>query len=259
MPVVEAAQVRARRRAARSSRQSSCGCRPGGAAGVARYLADHIAGAVLVELPGEDNLSIVGDTDAVIGEVQEFLTGTRTVPELDRVLAMVLFTDVVASTDRVAEIGDHEWRKLLDRHDELVTHSSNGSAVASSRPRVTVYSLLSTVLPIAIRGAEAIAHRAHALGLQVRSGVHTGEVELRGDDVSGIAVHVAQRVCSTADGGQILVSRTVVDLTAGSELRLEARGHYQLKGLPGHLAAFRHQELTPKSLGHIRALETPLG
>ena len=199
----------------------------------ARYLADHITDAKLVALPGRDTWSIVGDTAALIGEVQEFLTGTRPTPELNRVLATVLFTDIVASTDRVAEIGDREWGKLLDRHDELVAQQLErfrGRLVKSTGDGV-----LATFdgPAIAIRCAEAIARRAHAIGLQVRAGIHTGEVELRNDDLAGIAVHIAQRICSSAEGNQIVVSRTVIDLTAGSDIHFDAKGEHQLKGVPG--------------------------
>jgi class 3 adenylate cyclase len=196
-------------------------------------LADHISDTKLVELPGADNWSVVGDTAALLGEVQEFLTGTRSAPELSRVLATVLFTDIVASTDRVAEVGDREWRRLLDRHDELVDQQLE--RFRGRLIKTTGDGVLATFdgPAIAIRCAEAIAQRANAIGLQVRAGIHTGEVEQRGDDIAGIAVHVAQRICATAEGDQIVVSRTVVDLTAGSDIRYDDKGQHQLKGVPG--------------------------
>jgi class 3 adenylate cyclase/pimeloyl-ACP methyl ester carboxylesterase len=202
-------------------------------AGHARYLADHIAGAKLVELPGDDNLPYTGDIDPVIGEIQEFLTGTRDHPEFDRLLATVLFTDIVRSTDRVAADGDHRWRDVLDRHDELA-----GRLIEQFRGRLVKSTGDGVVATFdaparAIRCAQAITGGTAALGLEVRSGIHTGEIELRGNDLLGLSVHVAQRVCSLAAANEVLASRTVVDLVAGSGIEFADRGEHELKGVPG--------------------------
>ena len=174
----------------------------------------------------------VGDTDAVLGEVEEFLTGARHRPELDRVLATVLFTDIVQSTDRAAEIGDRRWRDLLDRHDEIAREQIDqlrGRFVKSTGDGV-----VATFDGPArgIRCAQGIVERTKALGLDVRAGLHTGEVEIRGDDLHGLAVHVAQRVSSIAGAGEVLVSRTVVDLVAGSDIEFADHGEHELKGVP---------------------------
>jgi class 3 adenylate cyclase len=204
----------------------------------ARYLAEHIPGATLAELPGVDNLSFVGDIDAVVGEIQEFLTGARHLPEFDRVLATVLFTDIVRSTPKLAEVGDHRWRELLDRHDELATSEIDrfrGRFVTSTGDGI----LATFDGPArAIRCARAITNGAVKLGLDVRSGLHTGEIEMRGTDVSGLAVHLAQRVCGLAGGGEVLVSRTVTDLVVGSGIAFEEHGTHELKGVPGHWQLF---------------------
>ena len=197
------------------------------------YLAQHIAGAKLVVLPGRDNLTYIGDTDAVLGEIEEFLTGVRHQPEFDRVLATVLFTDIVGSTDRAAEVGDRRWRDLLDRHDAIAREEIErlrGQFVKS-----TGDGIVATFDGPArgIRCAQAITRRTADLGLDVRSGLHTGEIEQRGDDVHGLAVHVAQRVSALAGAGEVLVSRTVVDLVAGSDIQFEDHGEHELKGVPG--------------------------
>jgi class 3 adenylate cyclase len=204
----------------------------------ARYLAERIPGAKLAELPGVDNLSFVGDIDAVVGEIQEFLTGARAQPEFDRVLATVLFTDIVRSTPKLAEIGDHRWRELLDRHDDVAT-----GEIARWRGRFVTSTgdgILATFdgPARAIRCAQAITNGAAGLGLHVRSGLHTGEIEMRGTDLSGLAVHLAQRVCALAGGGEVLVSRTVADLVVGSGIGFQEHGTHELKGVPGHWQLF---------------------
>jgi class 3 adenylate cyclase len=199
----------------------------------ARYLADHIPGARLVELPGEDNLMYVGDSDAVVDEVEEFLTGARHVPETDRVLATVLFTDIVGSTNRAAELGDRRWRDLLDAHDRAVRRQLErfrGKEVSTAGD-----GFLATFdgPGRAIGCACAIRDAVRALGLAVRVGLHTGEIELREDDVAGLAVHIAARVCVVAGAGEVLVSSTIKDLVAGSGIEFDDRGEHQLKGVPG--------------------------
>jgi len=199
----------------------------------AAYLNEHIPDAKLVVLPGHDNSSFVGDTDALLGEVEEFLTGVRNTPDLERVLATVLFTDIVGSTDLAAAVGDRRWRELLDRHDAIAREEIDrlrGRFVKSTGDGV-----VATFDGPArgIRCAQAITRRMHDLGLDVRTGLHTGEVEQRADDLHGLAVHVAQRVCGLAGAGEVLVSRTVVDLVAGSDIRFEDAGEHDLKGVPG--------------------------
>ena len=197
-----------------------------------RYLAEHIPGAKYVELPGADHLPYTGDGERVVDEVEEFLTGSRTSQaEPDRVLATVLFTDIVDSTRRAAELGDRQWRALLDRHDHMVREQ-----LARFRGR-EVKNLGDGFLTTfdgparAIRCAAAIAESVKPLGIDLRSGLHTGEIELKRDDIGGIAVHIAARVANLAQPGERLVSSTVRDLVAGSGLRFEDRGSHALRGL----------------------------
>lgn len=198
-----------------------------------QHLAAHIAGARLVELAGADHLFFVGDTDAVLDEIAELVTGARGAPETDRVLATVLFTDIVDSTTHAARAGDRAWRDVLDRHDALV-HGQ----IARFRGRA-IKSTGDGFLAIfdgparAVRCAGAIAAGAEGLGLAVRAGLHTGECELRGGDVAGIAVHIGARVAGLAAPGEVLVSSTVRDLVAGSGLAFEDRGIHALRGVPG--------------------------
>jgi len=201
--------------------------------GYSRYAAAEIPGARLVELPGADHEPWVGDADVVLTEIREFVTGRREPSEPDRVLATVVFTDLVGSTALASRLGDRRWRELLDEHDRVV-----GQEVDEFRGRL-VKSTGDGVLATfdgparAVRCARSIRDALRALGLESRAGVHTGEVELRGDDVGGIAVHLGARVAALADAGDVLVSRTVVDLVAGSGLEFADRGAHQLKGVPG--------------------------
>jgi class 3 adenylate cyclase len=203
-----------------------------------RYLADHIAGARYVELPGADVLPFVGDANAILDAVEEFLTGKLASPELDRVLATLLFTDLVDSTAREATIGDQRWRELLATHDGIVR-----DVVEQFRGR-TVKFTGDGVLAIfdgparGIRCATAIRDRIQALDLDMRAGLHTGEIDLLDNDVSGIAVNIAQRVASIAGRGEVLVSRTVADLLAGSNIPFGDQGEHQLKGVPGSWRLF---------------------
>ena len=202
------------------------------------YLAENIPRAKLVELPGEDNLMFVGDTDALVAEIEEFLTGVRHVPETDRVLATVLFTDIVSSTDHAAELGDRKWRELLDAHDRTVRRQLvrfRGHEVNTSGD-----GFLATFdgPGRAIECACAIRDAVRALDLEVRAGLHTGEIEIRGDDVAGMAVHIGARVSALAEPGEVLVSGAIPPLVAGSGLDFEYRGEHQLKGVPGYWKAF---------------------
>jgi class 3 adenylate cyclase len=197
------------------------------------YLAEHIPGAKLVEVPGDDNLIFVGDSDADLDEIEEFLTGTRHVPETNRVLATVLFTDIVGSTKRAAAIGDQDWRKLLDAHDGVVRRQLERFGGTEVNTLGDGFVATFDGPGRAIQCACAIRDAVLALGIEVRTGLHTGEIELRGPDVAGIAVHLAQRVSALANPSEVLVSRTVTDLVAGSGIEFEDRGAHELKGVPG--------------------------
>jgi class 3 adenylate cyclase len=198
-----------------------------------RALAAMIAGARYVELPGSDHLAFSQDPDRVLDEIEEFVTGARTGADPDRMLATLLFTDIVDSTTRAAELGDRRWRDLLDRHHAAMRSelgrfggreiSTTGDGFFASFDR-----------PIsAVRCAAAAIAAMPALGLAIRAGVHTGEVEVRGADLGGLAVHIAARVAGAAGDGEVLVSSTVKDLLAGSEVAFEDRGERELKGVPG--------------------------
>ena len=198
-----------------------------------RYMAERIPGARCVELPGQDHVWFAGDTDALLDEVEEFLTGTRPARPPERVLSTVLFTDIVGSTERAAEIGDRRWRELLDRHDELARRrieQHEGRTVKSTGDGV-----LATFNGPArgIGCAKTIAEEVRGLGIEVRAGLHTGECELRDTDIGGLAVHIGARVAARANPGEVLVSRTVKDLVVDSGIEFEGRGTAALKGVPG--------------------------
>ncbi|MEY2397399.1 MAG: hypothetical protein QOJ00_573 [Actinomycetota bacterium] len=198
-----------------------------------RYLADHIPGARLVELEGDDVVAVLGDQDEVVAEIQEFVTGVRPFPAPDRVLATVMLTDIVESTRHLAKVGDRDWRQLLDTHEALVRGQIEG--FGGKMIRTTGDGVIATFNgpARAIRCAASIRRALEALGVSIRVGVHTGEVELRGDDVAGIAVHIAARIMSEADPDEILVSGLVRDLTAGSGIEFVPRGVRSLRGLDG--------------------------
>ncbi len=199
-----------------------------------RYLAEHIPGARYVELPGEETLVFGSDADGELDEIEEFLTGVRPVRDPERILATVMFSDIVDSTSRAAELGDRRWRDLLDLIDRSI-----GQELSRFRGR-TVKSMGDGFLATfdgparAIRCATSIGAVAQAqFGLQIRSGLHTGEIEVMGSDVGGIAVHIGARVGATAAPGEVLVSGTVKDLVVGSGIRFEDRGERELRGVPG--------------------------
>ncbi len=199
-----------------------------------RYLADHIAGARLIVLPGSDNLFFTEAADEFIDNVEEFITGAPPVRDPDRALATVLFTDIVSSTERAAAEGDREWTRLLDQYDALASRELERHRGRKVNP--TGDGMLATFdgPARAVRCAQAIIESARTtLGFEVRAGLHTGEVELRGDDIGGIAVHIGQRISALAGAGEVLVSRTVTDLVAGSGLEFDERGEHKLKGVPG--------------------------
>ena len=205
-----------------------------------RYLAEHIPEASYVEIPGIDHMVVDNETqDIIADEIEEFLTGVRPAPEPDRVLATVLFTDIVGSTDHTSAIGDRKWVDLLEAHNELAKREIGrfrGRAVKSTGDGV----LATFDGPgRAIRCAQSITGSVERLGLHVRAGLHTGECELMGADIGGIAVHIAARVASLAGADEVFVSSTVKDLVAGSGIQFEARGSHALKGVPGEWALFR--------------------
>jgi class 3 adenylate cyclase len=197
-----------------------------------RYLADQIPGASYVELPGGDHLPWAGDPEAVLGELEEFLTGGRSLREPDRVLATVMFTDVVGSTERAGQLGDARWRELLGAHQAAVR--AELSRFRGREVKMLGDGCLATFdgPARAIRCGQAIVEKAAGLGLEVRIGLHCGEVELMGDDVGGIAVHIASRIGALAHGAEVLVSSTVKDLVAGSGITFADRGVQQLRGIP---------------------------
>jgi pimeloyl-ACP methyl ester carboxylesterase/class 3 adenylate cyclase len=203
----------------------------------ARYLAAHIAGARFVETGGTDHFPWVGD-DAMVDEVEEFLTGARHAVETDRVLATILFSDIVASTEHAARIGDRRWREVLEGYLSLVRRQLvqfRGREVDTTGDGV----LASFDGPArAIRCASAIRAGVRSLGIEVRAGLHTGECAIIGDKVGGIAVHIGARVAAAARPGEVLVSATVKDLVAGSGIDFEPRGVHTLKGVPGEWSLY---------------------
>jgi pimeloyl-ACP methyl ester carboxylesterase len=203
-----------------------------------RALAEAIDGARFVEVAGEDHLFHVGDTEAMLGEIEEFLTGARPVPETDRVLATVLFTDIVGSTERAAALGDRAWRALLESHHQIARRE-----LERHRGREIEFvgdGLLATFDGPArgVRCAHAIRDAVHAIGLEIRAGLHTGEIELAGDAIRGIAVHIGARIAAQAGPGKVMVSSTVKDLVAGSGIRFVDRGSRALKGVPDEWRLF---------------------
>jgi class 3 adenylate cyclase len=198
-----------------------------------RYIAEHIPDARYHEVPGVDQLWFVEDTTPVLDAIEEFLTGRVTAPTTDRVLATVLFTDIVRSTEVAAEQGDERWRDTLAAHEALVRRQLdrfNGKLI-----KTTGDGVLATFDGPArgIRCALAIRDAVRSLGLEVRAGLHTGEIELVGSDVAGIGVNIAARVMSLAGTSEVLASSTVQDLVVGSGIVFEDRGSHELKGIPG--------------------------
>lgn len=200
--------------------------------GHGRYLAEHIPQAKYIEAPGSAHLWVGEDLDIFPGEIEEFVTGGRAAAPPDRVLATVMFTDMVDSTSKASQIGDRAWRDLLNRHDAAVErqltryggrafkHTGDGVAATFDGPAR------------AIMCACAIRDALRAMGIEIRAGLHTGEIELRGGDVSGVAVHIAARVAQVADAGEVIVSSTVKDLVIGSGLTFQDHGVRELKGVP---------------------------
>jgi class 3 adenylate cyclase len=198
----------------------------------AKYVSEHVDNAKRIELPGIDHLFFAGDAGAMLDAVEEFLTGNLAQRHGERVLATMLFTDVVASTERASRMGDHRWKELLITHDTLVR-----AEVERFRGRV-VKSTGDGILATfdgpgrAIRCACAIRDSVASLDIDVRAGLHTGEIEDMNEDVAGLAVHIAARVVDEAGAGEVLVSSTVRDLVAGSGIEFDYRGEHELKGVP---------------------------
>ncbi len=203
-----------------------------------RYIAGRIPGAKYIELPGTDHFVYLGDADAILDEVQEFLTGVRPAPEPDRILATVLFTDIVGSTELTADMGDRRWTELLEGYYALARNElerfrgreiktmGDGLLAAFDGPAR------------AIRCACAVRESARRIGIDTRAGLHTGECETMGEDIAGIAVDIGARVAAEATDGEVLVSSTVKDLVAGSGLEFENRGPHRLKGVPDEWRLF---------------------
>jgi class 3 adenylate cyclase len=198
-----------------------------------RYVGERIPDAKVVELPGWDHMPWIGDQDAALDEIEEFLTGVRPHPALDRVLATVLFTDIVGSTERAADLGDRRWRGLLEQHNALVRRELDRFRGRELNTAGDGFLATFDGPARAVACAGAIRDGARALGLQIRFGLHTGELELAGSEIRGIAVHTGARVAGMAAPGEVLASSTVKDLVAGSGLEFEDRGSHELKGVPG--------------------------
>jgi class 3 adenylate cyclase len=204
-----------------------------------RWIASRIPDAHFVELPGSDHLMWAGDAGAILDEIEEFLTGVRRGPTPDRVLTTVLFTDIARSTERAAEMGDHDWAGLIERHHAAIRRELNQFQGREVDTAGDGFLARFDGPARAVRCAIAAGQAVRALGLEIRAGVHTGEVELVGDAIRGVAVHVGARIAGLAAPGQVLVSRTVKDLVAGSGLRFEDRGLHELKGVPDRWRLYR--------------------
>jgi class 3 adenylate cyclase/pimeloyl-ACP methyl ester carboxylesterase len=203
-----------------------------------KYVADHISDAKYVELPGRNMYHFVEPWRDSFQEIAEFLTGNHAEVAEDRVLATVLFTDIVDSTRRAAEIGDRDWHALLDAHDAVVRVQLNRFRGREVNTSGDGFFAMFDGPQRAIRCAMAIRDAVQALGIQVRAGLHTGECEIRGDDIGGIAVHIGARVSALAGPNEVLVSSTLRDLVIGSGLEFEERGAHELKGVPGEWRLF---------------------
>jgi class 3 adenylate cyclase len=205
-----------------------------------RYLARHIKGAKYVELPGIDHNPWVGDANSIVGEIEAFLTGERREieHELDRVLATVLFTDIVGATTRIVQLGDRAWKDLLTQHHLLVREQIRRHRGREINTMGDGFLAAFDGPARAVRCGRAIADTVKKLGIHIRAGVHTGECEVMGEDLGGIAVHIGARIGALAAADEVLVSSTVKDLVAGSGLRFEGRGTHTLKGVPGKWSLF---------------------
>lgn len=204
---------------------------------LARYMADRIPDARMLEIDSDDHLAVLV-ADELVPAVEELLTGRRSERESERALATVLFTDIVASTARASQLGDSRWRELLERHDQLAREELDLHRGREIKQTGDGFLATFDGPARAIRCAQRIEDRVRELGIEVRAGLHTGEVEVRNSDVGGVAVHLAARVCGTAGPGEVLVSSTVRDLVFGSGIEFEDRGARELKGVPGEWRLF---------------------
>ncbi len=203
-----------------------------------RYLAEGVPGARLVEVPGADHWPWAGNADPVLGEIEEFVTGARAAPEPERILTTLLFTDIVSSTERATEMGDRRWRELLEDQRELVRREIERFRGREMQTIGDGFFAVFDSPTRAIRCAAAARDAVRLLGLELRAGVHTGECELIGEDLGGIAVHVAARIQAASGPGEIYVSSVVPDIVAGAAIRFEDRGAYTLKGIDGERRLF---------------------
>jgi class 3 adenylate cyclase/pimeloyl-ACP methyl ester carboxylesterase len=201
--------------------------------GQGRYLAEHIPGARYVELPGADSLYWVGDSAPMLDEIEEFITGMRGGSDAERVLTTILFTDIVGSTQQAATLGDDRWHALLDNHDNEVRHQLERFGGREVNTVGDGFVAMFTSPSIAIDCAAAIVDAVRPLGIEVRVGMHAGEVEVRGDDIAGMAVHIGARICAVARPSEVLVSSTLREIVTGSRHSFTERGEYELKGVPG--------------------------
>jgi class 3 adenylate cyclase len=204
-----------------------------------RLLAERIPEATLVELPGDDALPWGGEADAVVDEIEGFLTGDRGARPTDRRLATVLFTDIVGSTGTAARLGDADWRKLLDAHHERVRAELQRHRGVEIDTAGDGFFATFDGPARAVECARSIAEAVGSLGIEIRAGVHTGEIEVARDEVRGISVHIGARVMALAGPSEVLVSSTVRDLVAGSGLRFEDAGEHELKGVPDRWRLYR--------------------
>ncbi len=209
-----------------------------------RYIAERIRGAKYVELQGSDHFPMAGDSDAVDEEIQVFLTGTRSAPDADRVLATVLFTDIVGSTERAVEMGDMKWKETIAAHDEQIRRQIGLFQGREIGSRGDGFLATFDGPGRAVRCAQAICDAAQALGLQIRAGLHTGEIELLPKEVAGLAVHIGARVAALAGPGEVWVSSTVKDLVVGSGIEFTPTGSHTLKGVPGEWQLYRARSST---------------
>ena len=201
--------------------------------GHGRYLAEHIADSRYVELPGADTLYWVGDAAPMLDEIEEFITGMRGGFDAERVLTTIVFTDIVGSTQRAGELGDLRWHALLDNHDNVVRHEFERFRGIEVNTVGDGFVAMFTSPSVAIDCADAIVDAVRPLGIEVRVGIHAGEVEVRGDDIAGMAVHIGARVAALAGPSEVLVSSTVREIVTGSRRQFAERGEYELKGVPG--------------------------
>ncbi|HYR16112.1 MAG TPA: adenylate/guanylate cyclase domain-containing protein [Mycobacterium sp.] len=203
------------------------------ASGHGRYLAEHIQGARYVELPGADSLHWVGETGTMLDEIEEFITGVRGGFDAERVLTTIVFTDIVGSTQHAATLGDNRWHDLLDNHDNIVRHELERYRGREVNTAGDGFVATFTSPSVAIDCADAIVDAVRSLGIEVRAGIHAGEVEVRGADIAGMAVHIGARVAALAGPSEVLVSSTVREIVTGSRRQFVEHGDYELRGVPG--------------------------